>query len=197
MKMYRKPRSLIHNFKRVCQLTPITVTANAGKTYGGLSFRLSNLNNYQEFTSLFDSYRILAVKVKFIPDISSVPIITGNNNLGMGSLHTAIDHNDTTPPPNLSDILEYDTYKAKPIWRTWSRYFRVNTLGQKTVANTQYNTDINWKKWLPTSLVTDGVDDDYYGLKWVADEYLVPATEPDTLLINMYATFYFQCKSLV
>lgn len=178
---WKRPRTVIHQFKRTTTLTPITL-GNASVN-GALTFKLGDLDDYTEFTTLFDSYRLVAVKVKFVPNFSNANI-TPTANLGIHSIHSVIDQNDSNNPSDVLSMMQYDTYKRKRLDRGMTRYLRV-----ATIANTGgYNAGLDWKRWLNTNYELA----EYNGLKYWFD-----ALEEDTTLtVDVFATYYIQCKSI-
>lgn len=85
-------------------------------TYGALSFKLSDLPNYTEFTNLYDEYRIKAVKLHFVPTSNSnVAQDTSGTTGGQTSvpaLYTWIDTDDNTAPTQLTQGQQFQTFKA-------------------------------------------------------------------------------------
>ena len=63
-------RFQVYNFTRKCEYDQVYPTfGNAVDRV--FTFALADLPNYTEFTTLFDQYRINAVKLTFIPRLSS------------------------------------------------------------------------------------------------------------------------------
>lgn len=180
-KRMRKPR--IHNFKRTCILTPLTLGDSA--VDGQLVFQLTDLPDYTEFTNLFDSFRINAVKLQFVPNFSNSPATASVGSLGIHSIHSIVDHNDSNPITSVLDLMQYDTYKRTRITSGLKRYFRVSTLGfvGTGAQNVQYG------KWVDT---TQAASATFLGLKYIAD-----ALEVDTTVtFDIFATYYIQCKDV-
>lgn len=173
----------VYNFKRTFQASAITSTAGAAVA-GGYTFALNSLPNYTEFTAMFDVYRLKAVKIEFSAPANSVGMSATSE---IPQLWTAIDRNDATAPANVNELFQYDTLKHSPITRKHVRYFRVNSLGYITGQSVGTVGEINWNKWIPTSEPAIN----HYGLK-----YLVDGNGSVNQPIQVYATFYFQCKSL-
>lgn len=180
----RLPKRKIHSFKRIVKLNAIDLNStNPLAGAGNISFRLNQLPNFNEFTNLFDSYRIKAVSIRFLPNITNF-IPTGGNSQPTQSYNsqfqTCIDRNDLT---NIDEnaILQYDTYKMTPIHRIHKRYLKVNnfTDGQQ-----------EWNKWHSTS----NTDITYYGLKWV---YTGSQPTINNIYLYPYITYYLQCKSVI
>lgn len=180
---YRRPQTRIHSFKRTCILDPLTLV-NSPLT-GAITFKMSDLDNYQEFSDLFDSYRLIAVKLSFVPNSSSAPVADSIGTVGVHSLHTAIDHNDSGTPSDALELMQYDTYKRTNVIRGQKRYFHINTLNTGTGGD-----ELNWKKWISTA----NTDITYYGLKYVIDPLDSALRD---IIIDVFATYYFQCKSVI
>jgi hypothetical protein len=69
------------------------------------SFALADLGSSAFVTGLFDSYRIIAVNVQFIP--------TSGAAMNAGSIYTVIDYDDTTIT-SISALLQYETLQVMP-----------------------------------------------------------------------------------
>lgn len=88
--------------QRSVQMGPLTASTAAAVGLG-LSFGLSDLVNYTEFTALFDRYRFLRVDLTIMPrDVIS----TANTGSGQACyLYDCID-NDDASTPTLNSMLE-------------------------------------------------------------------------------------------
>lgn len=184
MRMTRKrTQSRIHSFKRTAILTPIGLSDSAVKDC--LQFKLSDLDDYSDFTNLFDQYRINAVKISFVPNFSNSALEYAANSAGLHSIHTVIDHNDNTDPNDVLELMQYDNYRRKRIDRVMTRYFKVNTLADTKPSG----LSAEWKKWISTS----STDVAYYGLK-----YWIDALESSTVtaVFDVFVTYYIQCRSV-
>jgi hypothetical protein len=80
------------------------VSAPASTTYGAFAAILGNFVGYTELTSVFDQYRIMQMRMTFIP---VVPM--GNANAYGVLLYTAFDYDDVSPPIAVTDLEQYDT----------------------------------------------------------------------------------------
>lgn len=100
---------------RTCTLVS-AASYTSPANYGALSFKLSDLPNYTEFTSLYDEYRFKAVKVMFIPtvNVSALPALdgttTGTQNIP--ALYTWIDNDDNTAPTSITQGQQFSSFKA-------------------------------------------------------------------------------------
>lgn len=112
----------VHYFKR--HLDYGTVTAQVGETttFGNVYFELDLLNNYTEFTAMYDNYKVIALKVYFIP-ISNVTTLNSENTEHYNRIVTVIDYNDRDIPTNVNELREYSTCQVKPNNILHTRYF--------------------------------------------------------------------------
>jgi hypothetical protein len=87
------------------QSTQTQVSSTTGtETDGSLSFSLSSLGNASSFAAIFDTYRIVGVRVQFIPETGII---------SLPSVYTVIDYDDSSATA-LSALVEYDTLKVAP-----------------------------------------------------------------------------------
>jgi len=137
-----------------------TSDATAGNpSYGTLTYhaRLDDLPNYDEFTKLYDQYKIDKIKIKLMPYCNSVG--TGgavSNTQGQSGIfvHSIIDYDDaqvsSTPASELGidQMRQHNTYKFtnilnKPLSRTFVP--RVNTaVSNNTNTLAQKSESFGW-----------------------------------------------------
>jgi len=98
-----------------------TTVSDNNIIYGVLTFKLSDLPNANEFTALYDLYKIDKVNVEIIPAFNSSVYIQASNPQGSSTapynnvvpmIHTVIDYNDATHPTDINTILQNSTYKS-------------------------------------------------------------------------------------
>lgn len=93
-------------------------------------FKLSDVPNSSEFTTLFDSYRIMAVKFTMIPTFTYVeantaaPVGAGSLNESCPQIYTVIDRDDVTALSTVTDYMQYDTYKMHRGNKVITRYIK-------------------------------------------------------------------------
>jgi hypothetical protein len=103
-------RSQKHRFTRITTGTPI-VTSTTVPTFVGLSFALSDLPGYTEFTNLFDQYRIDRIELKLIPNVTdSFP-----SSLLTGTIQSVIDYDDGNTPTTTTELLQYENCQVNNI----------------------------------------------------------------------------------
>ena len=160
---YKKKRATgqkIYYFKRYTgALNGGTVTVPfASPLLIAFNFSLNDLPNATEFTSLFDMYKIKAVKVKLIPQLSESISAAGINNVFYSQrMFSAIDYNDATAPSSIDDIRQYQTCKVTSQLRPHTRII----YKPKILDSSSYSLS----PWISTS--SPSVD--YYGLKIAAE----------------------------
>lgn len=162
----------------------------------GREFKLSDVPNSTEFTTLFDAYRIKGVKLEFIPiynshEINEGPASSPFDRLGMPLMTFARDLDDSTAPVNENTILQYAANR------------RVNLSSKKTiyianprVAQTVYQSGITAayseaKRNVWIDCANPSVP--HYGLK-----YYVPTENLSKILyVRVYATYYMEFKRVI
>lgn len=141
----RIPRQVKNN--NMCMITRMadggfmSLNANGAWTALNFSFKLSNLVNYSEFTSLFNQYRINAIKVMVLPyyDSNDMSNINPDGGTGVGRpanpvLWTCSEDDGTTTVVNLNAVMQNN--RARLVKRPnlpFSVYFKPKF--QTTVAN--------------------------------------------------------------
>lgn len=161
----------VHYFKRRYVVANITASTSAGglqsNAAGALSFNLASLPNATEFTNLFDQYKIMKVKLDFIPfgDTVNLPISTMSGSTSLvspgGPLITAIDYDDNTTPGAASDLLQYQNSKVTPVPRRLKMSLRPKfaTEVYRSATTTGYGARSGW-------LDTDYANIPHYGVKY-------------------------------
>lgn len=144
----------------------------------GYNFSLNDLPNYAEFTSLYDMYKINAVKLTFIPrQTVSNSTSSINNADNTARFFSAIDYNDSSVA-TADQLREYQTAKFTRLLRTHKRYI----YKPKILDSNSYSVS-PWMSTLSPSA-------NYYGLKI--------AIEPtgSALIYGVEAKFYLSFKNV-
>lgn len=116
----RRPKQPIQYFTRTVYLPNYYALLAGGPAVGaGLNFRLSQVPNSSEFTTLYDQYKIKAVKCTLIPRFTEVPI--GSTQ---GNMWSVLDYDDSSPPGNLDELLQRQNLKRTRMHQIHSRYLR-------------------------------------------------------------------------
>ena len=202
-----------HMFKRVVELAP-KVSANPTGSYNNTSWAfvgaLNDLPNVSEFVSLYDQYRINKIKYTVIPNWSgldggSIPVgnAGGGANfywpLGQPNIHSVIDHDDANVLTNVTDLMQYSTYRRTVGSRQHSRYFTpcVNTqLYASATTGGSTPAGIKYKEWIDLT----ARDVPHFGLKFLMDPG--PIADNGTqfgstnAFCRVYVTYYFECRGV-
>jgi hypothetical protein len=177
----------------------LTIQIGTSATGKGYAFKLSQIQGYTEFTSLFEYYRIVSMDfhVHLItnPDayaFQGVPTQANGANW-FPRLWYRHDYNDTTTP-TVNDMKEHDAkfrvMKPNEIWKISCKPATLNRVVQNDTVSVQ--TPV-WNQWLST------VDPEvpHYGMKFVLDAYNglnMPASNYCFCRIDV--RFHIQCKGL-
>jgi len=129
---------------------------------GAWAFRLSDVSGYDEFTALYDEYRIDEIKVTF-HNYGKTEAPT-NTTLASTILYT-VDFDDDTPPANILELQEHTNCKLLTTRaKKWGVRFR------PSVAPMFYNTALTSGYGRKTGAWLDCAKPDipHYGLKmWI------------------------------
>lgn len=128
----------------------------AGFNYGSYKFKLSDLPSYTEFTSLFDSYRLCAVKLTVIPYANSAEISTAQ----LPIVYSVIDYTDASVPSSANALMEYPYCRIQRMDRPYNLYIKPK------VADSLYQGAFTGygmgKQWVSTA----SPDVEHYGWKY-------------------------------
>lgn len=116
----RVPRKYSGDGKRFFKLTTTdAVTSTAGGII--LNTYTDNPTGYSDFTNLqtlFDSYRVCAIKIRFIPTRPN----DESNLTTYAAAYIVHDPDSTTPPATTAEMVEYENVKIKNLYSQWSYY---------------------------------------------------------------------------
>jgi hypothetical protein len=116
-------RHKVYPFTRLQQLGTITSSTTAEVT-SALTFSLSSLPDYTEFTGLFDAYRIVGVKVCFYPAFLDTTATTL-----YPPIYTVIDYDDS----NTTSTAAYGEYDSCQVVQT-GQYFERTLVPRVAIA---------------------------------------------------------------
>lgn len=157
--------------KRWCSYSSLTGNDINSQQTAGISFKLSDLTNYTDFTGLFDQYMIAGIQYRWALKIDPSFV---TNSLYRGQypyLKWVHDHDDATPGANLpNDIVQYPQMKEFIFSsdRPNTRWYYL----KPAVANSVYATAVTtgfapiWRCWCDSA----NFNVQHYGLKAVADQ---------------------------
>lgn len=189
MVLYKRPNFNNYFFKRRFIKGTLTFGGLA-ETFLSYTFKLTDLPNYQEFTNLFDRYRINKVTVTIIPNwtANDANPITTTERVNP-CIYSLIDYTEDGLPTSLNDMFEDTQCKVTRGAKVHSRTFRPAILQQafKSTITTGYQPA--WGKWI----TTDDSAMPYYCLKVGLDK---TQTQNNNWTAKVFMTYYIQCKDV-
>lgn len=185
-----RPRQMVYNFKRTCELNNLTTVPGVAPTLFQYQFKLSDVPGYGDFTQLYDQYRIKGVRITFYP-AANTSYTGSSSSMPIGEFYTVLDFDDSTLPANIEELNQYQTLRRTYFNRPHKRYFKPlstqSGVYQSGGVTTGYRS-------LPSSTWFDCGNPNilYYGIKgaYTISESSLVVKET----IRVTATYYFQLR---
>lgn len=183
----------IHKFKRSClKLSNASTNTSSGGLNIALTFALTDLPSVNEFTTLYDMFKITGIKLSIIWRSSNLSMIETNNTQGVGMpyMYYAVDRDDATST-SITDLREFS--KAKRFeFDTGKRvchiFFKPNTLSENYLTGVTTGYTINYNKWV--DMAQSGMP--FWGFKAAIQ---VPLNAPSVAAyFDVEATYYLAMK---
>lgn len=162
-----------------------------------LSFKLSDVAGYTDFTTLYDMYRIRAVAVHITP--SYAPSDISPNNVNTTTWNTkcavAIDYDDVTAPASLGELRQYDN--CKMIWMNISQgkptvmYFTPACAPEIFNSGISTGYGVSWGKWIDCS----NPDIPHYGLKFALSSGFTLTNADIGFGVTIEVKYYLEFKT--
>jgi len=152
-------RNSIYNTTE-CYAASIT-TSTTLESFVPIAPTLSNIGNSAQYVGLFDSYRIVGVRVRFL---QASPVINTTTGQNFPNIYTAIDYNDSNSVSAIS-IMQYDTYKPSSTIAYFERSFVPRVALSAYSGATASASATKGGQWLSTAFATVT----HYGLKIVVE----------------------------
>lgn len=171
---------------------PINIqVTNAGPVTTAVSFLMSQLPQWKTFEELYDQYKCLAVKIEFVPRVSSGIVAVGGGIGGnpLSNFWSCLDYDDATPPATLAEVLQYQNVKRTRHNQVHSRYLKprmvLNTSGLAATPGA-----VTRSPWLDCA---DHGQTLYRGVKC----WFEPIAAADTTIVyDVYVTAYVAFKNV-
>ncbi|AUM61706.1 capsid [uncultured virus] len=179
----RKTGQKVYLYKRHCDFGEINVSNLTG-AQGSYIFKLSQLPSVAEFTNLYDTYKINAVKLVFLPQqTQSVSIGSINNANAAARFFSVLDYNDNSVPLGPDELREYQSCKYTPILRPHKRYFkpRIQDRGSSYTPG---------RPWINCT----SPDQEYFGLKYAIEP--IDSSTTTSMIYTVEAKFYLSFKQV-
>lgn len=226
-KNYKKPKSTtsvtkelstdIHFYKR-SQI--MTVSINRGtavadpttgnntwsfsnqSTGGNGKFCLSNLSDYADFTTLYDQYKILGVKLAWYAPANSQSFTTADGGWvadtkdasGLLILHSYNDYDDGVSPTSLNQMVQSPYYKRSVLgaFKPVKRYCKPRSLQMLYDSAVTTGYQLGKKAWVDVTYP----DVPHYGIKWMIEEPRSWTVGQDNayMKLQLVVTYYIQFK---
>lgn len=161
------------------------------------AFKLNDLPNYTEFTTLFDAYRFKGVKLEFVPiynshEINEGPASALDDRLGMPIMTFARDYDDANAPASEDTLLQYATNRRLQLSTRKSIYIAsprcANLVFKDGITPVGYS-EAKSNQWIDSA----NPDVLHYGLKY----YLPTENLSKIVYIRVYATYYLEFKRVI
>lgn len=188
--MSRKPSKILGSvykqpvlLERNCVLKSYTISNQF--TGDAIAFKLSDLPNFVDITNLFDYYKFMGVKIKFIyAHNSSEP----GTNFNLPNLVYAYDYDDASVPPNEDALLERNTTKFKRLDKPVTMYIKPRVISET------YNNGIT-TAYAVSKGENPYIDSGYNSVNHFGLKYGVVLNGPQNLngILKIYATYYIKC----
>lgn len=158
---------------------PVDHLLNDGDSLN-LAFNLANVSAYEDFTALYNEYKIRAVKVSFIPLAN---VSTMESSAYSNLIYSAIDINgEITSQPSRDQIRQYSGCRWSPYNRIHSRYFYPRPLVDgKTISGKQ--------PWLSTANSIGS----YYSL--LVSPPVIPGIDSTEPIYKVECTYYLSFRT--
>lgn len=187
----------VHKFTEKAQLASISVPGGA-TVYNSQSYKLADLTNAASYATLFDLYKLKAVKLTMVPLVSNSEA-TFTNTAGQAGalpmLYVAPNRDPFVPPPaSIADVLNDDGCKVIRLNKPTSFYLSnpkpliTDTRGDQM----PFQFNVGTQPWLTTggnSQYVNQITVPHYGHRIV----LTNNAAAD-LVIQLYVKYYFELK---
>lgn len=187
----RYNKQKVHRFTRTFNTdTAIILNSGAAAAGYGYTFKLNDLPNQDDFTRLYDQYRIKAVKWQLIPKQGTAtvfpPTVLPGQVSIMPKIYSVIDYDDAAPPGSVDEMLQYENVKFTRANRTHSRFFKPAIASEVFQTGITTGYAMRQNAWIDCNSNTV----EHYGLKvWVeASTALTPRWDFD-IICKYYMEF--------
>lgn len=167
--------------------TTLSYNNDGGDKFFSYTFRIDGLPNVSEFTSVFDQYKITAVKLHFVPRWTTSELYTTGVTLQMPNLVTAFDGSDAVIPTSVDNVLEYDSCRIHgPLNKMITRviYPSAATPVFRSGASSAYG---RYGGWVDCAYP----DVQFFGFRAA----LLGVPTVNTFHVDVYATYYLEFRN--
>lgn len=177
----------VHFFKRSTDLGNVVLDGSSPLIPVPLAFRLNQLPAFQEFTDLFDQYRISFIKLRIRLNVS--PDAQVPTSAVYPRVIYVRDHDDSVVPVSVNELRQYGKCRSKVLLpnRDLIITLKPSTLNINSISvgsGTTYFAP-QYKKWVDCA----HPDVNHLGIKYAFEN-----AANSNYVINFQATMWFQCK---
>lgn len=182
-------QATVYSFKRMVQRRSDITNSPSADTFNNLSFQLSDLPNYTEFTNLFDAYKITGVSIKFVPAYTDTVSTTQLTAGDVGAFVWVVDYDDSTNFTSIDEAYQKQGAKVRySARRPWTIFIRPRAL-MTGPGSAEFQTPAGKSApWLNCNATTAGVV--YRGIKWAWRQ----ASYANH--IDVFCTYYLKFKNV-
>lgn len=177
---------------------PVDISSTASTHEGAMVFNFSDLQNYTEFSTLYDQYQITHIQLKVHMVSNPNALFDGasaNNNRvsWYPKFWYCTDHDDSGTIP-LSDMKQ--RAKAKCIVLKPEKIFKINI--KPCVLIQTYRTELTtgygpkYRQWIDMGQT----DVKHYGLKYVLDNEGIDPNDTYPVKVRIELKYWFTCKDV-
>lgn len=153
-----KFRQPVQYFKRSKYNVGAITVPVATTVLSGASFTLGDLPDVTDFTALYDQYKILGIKVEWLPRGNNSDIQAQNS---ISRFFSVIDRDDDNGPASIDQLTQYESCKMTNTTQTHKRYFRPSIRVEVPLASGGTGFAIKGPTWIDTT----NTNVKHYGLK--------------------------------
>lgn len=173
------------------------VTAGQLEKGLALTFKLSDMAGFSDFTTLYDMYRIRAVAVYVTPTYQPSDITPNNVNATNWNTKcaVAIDYDDVTPPASLGELRQYDNVKM--IWMNVNKGVPTKFYFTPACATEIFNSGVStgygvkWGQWIDCN----SPDIPHYGLKFALSSSTALTNADIGFGVTIEVKYYLEFKT--
>jgi len=177
-------------FTTRCALSPIILVASASATQSSsINANFNNTDNVANFQTIFDQYRIVAMRVNIIPQNNAIRLVT-NSTTSLVDFYTVIDYDNPTALSNAAAARDYENCMIQAPGESAMRVFQPRmALAAYAGAFTSYaNTQPLWIDCASPSV-------QHYGLKYFIPQATAAQTQLQSWELN--AEYFIQFRSVI
>lgn len=166
-------------------VTTFSVPGGGGNFVVSPQFKLNDLPGVSELISLYDQYKINAVKLELIPQ-SNINEFIGET---IPYIHSVLDYDDSVLLANVNEAYEYQSLKSTTAFRKHTRYLKpfYLSMGLNSLATTvPVAPKRSWISTAQSSVI-------HRGVKIIIED---SASANVDLQIRVKTTFYLQFKNV-